>query len=110
MRSWHTHAILGEVARFLRPRRLAIEAFERVEFPAMTRERYWQWMAVWKWIQTKNRTPELEILYTLLNEMWQQDRQSSTADELADYSSQKFDIESDPDFQEFMRDLNDLCR
>ena len=71
----------------------------------MTRERYSQWMAVWKWFQAQNRTPELETVYNLLNEMWQQDRQATSPDNLASYS-QKFDIESDPKFQKFMRDLN----
>lgn len=62
-------------------------------------------MSAWRWIQTQNRTPELEILYTLLNEMWQQDRQATTADELAAYS-QKFDIESDPEFKKFLKRLD----
>ena len=62
-------------------------------------------MSVWRWIQTQNRTPELEILYALLNDMWQQDRQSTTADELTAYS-QKFDIESDPEFKKFLKGLD----
>lgn len=73
----------------------------------MTKERYAQWMAVWKWLREQEPSSELGNLFQLLNEMWQQDRQTSTAEELAAYSqNSKFDIESEPEFQKFMRDLN----
>jgi hypothetical protein len=39
----------------------------------MTRERYAQWMKVWRWFQTQPRTHGLENLYEMLNELWQQD-------------------------------------
>ena len=73
----------------------------------MTKERYAQWMAVWQWIQEQEGSSELATLFQLLNEIWQQDRQTSTAEEFAAYSQDsKFDIESDPEFQKFMSDLN----
>jgi hypothetical protein len=69
----------------------------------MTRERYAQWMAVWRWFQLQPQAHE--HLYGLLNEMWQQDRQSCTPEQLADYS-QPIGIENDPKFREFLRKLD----
>ena len=36
----------------------------------MMRARYFQWMTVFEWFQAVDRTPRLEALYGLLNEMW----------------------------------------
>ena len=60
---------------------------------------------MWKWFQEQNRSNELESLYGMLNNMWQEDRKITAPDQLAEYS-QPFDIEGDPGFQKFMRDLN----
>jgi hypothetical protein len=72
----------------------------------MTRERYAQWMAVWKWFQGKNASAELVILYDTLNEMWQQDRQASTPEQLAAYS-EPLDLENDADFRKFLSALDE---
>jgi hypothetical protein len=72
----------------------------------MTRERYSQWIAVWKWFQTQpRRTHSLEHLYGMLNEMWQRDRASTPPDLLASFS-QPLGIENDPKFRKFLDDLN----
>jgi hypothetical protein len=71
----------------------------------MTRERYAQWMKVWRWFQTQPRTHGLENLYEMLNELWQQDRQSSTPDQFANYL-QAPGIEDDPKFREFLQKLD----
>ena len=64
-------------------------------------------MTVWKWFQEQEGSSELATLFQLLNVMWQQDRQNWTEEELAAYSqNSEFDIESDPEFQKFMSDLN----
>jgi len=62
-------------------------------------------MAVWKWFQEQNRPSELEALYDMLNDMWQEDRKSSTPEELAGYS-RMLDIERDSEFQRFLRELD----
>jgi len=62
----------------------------------MTRERYSQWMAVWKWFQEQKGSTELEALYDMLNDMWQEDRQSTTPEQ----------IENDPELQKFLQDLD----
>jgi hypothetical protein len=61
----------------------------------MTEERRKQWMAVFEWFQHQTGTPELDSLWTLLNELLQQDRQ---------------DLEQDPEFQRFMEDISVLRR
>ena len=71
----------------------------------MTRERYTQWLAVWKWFQTQPSTPELGDLYMILNKMWQQDRLDCDPDALAAYS-QPLDLDTDPNFRKFLDDLN----
>ena len=79
----------------------------------MTRERYFQWIAIFEWFRRHNHTPELESLHSLLNEMWLQDRQATPADERAAYAAayrekyrEKFSIDQDPAFQKFMQDLD----
>ena len=79
----------------------------------MTRERYFQWISVFEWFRQHNRTPELESLHSLLNEMWHQDRRATPADERAAYAAaykgkyrEKFSIDQDPAFQKFMQDLD----
>jgi hypothetical protein len=62
-------------------------------------------MAVWKWFQSQKGYSELEALYEMLNEMWQQDRQSTTAEQLAEYS-QPLGIENEPEFRKFLQDLD----
>jgi hypothetical protein len=51
----------------------------------MTRERYSQWIEVWKWFQTQRGSEALENLYGMLNAMWQQDRAGCSPDQLAEY-------------------------
>jgi hypothetical protein len=62
----------------------------------MTRERYSQWMSVWKWFQRQKRSAELEILCGMLNDLWQEDRRSGTPEQ----------IENDPELQKFLQDLD----
>ena len=62
-------------------------------------------MAVWKWFKGQKPSSELEDLYGMLNTMWQQDRQSSTPEQLAEYS-QPFCLEDDPEFKKFLQDLD----
>ena len=80
----------------------------------MMRARYFQWMTVFEWFQTVERTPRLEALYGLLNEMWQEDRKSCAEEQLAAYSgawtSGAIDIEQDSQFQTFMREMNKAFR
>ena len=49
-------------------------------------------MAVWKWFQKQKGSTELEALYDMLNDMWQEDRQSTTPEQ----------IENDPELQKFL--------
>ena len=72
----------------------------------MTRKRYEQWMAVWKWFQAQKGSPELEALYGLLNVMWQEERATCTPEQLTSYSQPFTDILSDPEFQRFMQGLD----
>lgn len=61
----------------------------------MNEERRKQWMAVFEWFQHQTGTPELGSLWTLLDELLQQDR----------------DIEQDPEFQRFLEEISVLrCR
>ena len=80
----------------------------------MMRARYFQWMTVFEWFQAVERTPRLEALYGLLNEMWQEDRNRCEAEELAAYSeawtSGDIDIEQNSQFQAFMREMNKAFR
>jgi hypothetical protein len=72
----------------------------------LTRERYIQWMAVWKCFQTQHGSGPLERLYGLLNEMWQQDRALCSSEQLAAYSQPLDELENDPEFRKFLDDLN----
>jgi hypothetical protein len=78
----------------------------------MTRARYFQCMAVFEWFQTVGRSPDLEALYGMLNEMWQEDRKGCDAEQLAAYSVAwtSEDIEQDSQFQAFMREMNEAFR
>jgi hypothetical protein len=80
----------------------------------MTRARYFQWMTVFEWFQAVDRTPKLDALYGLLNEMMQEDRKSCTAEQLAAYAGAwangDIDIEKDSQFQAFMREMNRAFR
>jgi hypothetical protein len=60
-------------------------------------------MAVWKWFQGQTGSSELETLYGMLNEMWQEDRKTNTPEQL---DSQPLGIEDDPEFQKFLQDLD----
>jgi hypothetical protein len=51
------------------------------------------------------RSPALEILHCVLNEMWQQDRAECTPGQLAAYS-RPLDLESDPEFRIFLKALD----
>jgi hypothetical protein len=77
---------------------------------AMTRDRYFQWMAIWKWFLTVDRTESLETLYGQLNQMWQEDRAICKPDQLAEYhaawASRDIDLEKDSEFQQFLWDLD----
>jgi len=80
----------------------------------VTRARYFQWRAVFEWFQTVDRLPDLEKLYGMLDEMWQEDRKSCDAEQLATYSGSwangDIDIEQDSQFQTFMREMNKAFR
>ena len=80
----------------------------------MTRTRYFQWLTVFEWFQTVSRTPKLEMLYDLLNEMMQEDRKGCTEEQLAAYAgawaSGDIDIDQDSQFQAFMREMNRAFR
>ena len=69
----------------------------------MTRERYSQWIAVWRWFKEQPRSSGLKRLYNTLNEMWQQERAACPPGQLMAYSQP---LENDPDFQEFFDDLS----
>ena len=71
----------------------------------MTRERYSQWMEVWRWFQGQRRSRELEVLCDMLNKMWQEDRQATPDWQLAQYS-ESLRIEHDPEFKKFLQDLD----
>lgn len=79
----------------------------------MTRSRYFQWMAVFERFQA-DRSPNLEALYGMLNEMWQEDRRGCDSEQLAAYSGAwaggNIDIEQDSQFQTFMREMNKAFR
>jgi hypothetical protein len=69
-------------------------------------------MAVWKWFQQQKRSSELEALYDMLNNMWQEDRESCTSEQLTEYAEYTFRrrIEDDPQFQKFLQDLDRAFR
>lgn len=71
----------------------------------MTRERYNQWIGVWSWFQTQAGTPALMDLHAMLNEMWEQDRQTCTPEQLASYS-EPLELENDPEFRKFLSGLD----
>ena len=75
----------------------------------MTIETYFQWMRVWSWFATVERTASLEKLRELLNVLWQEERKKGTSDELAAYAGawglENLDFANDHDFQEFMREI-----
>jgi len=76
----------------------------------MTRERYFQWMRIWKWFAKDASPLGLGDLHNLLNNIWQDERQNSTAEELAAHLSawareDILDIASDPDYQAFIREM-----
>jgi len=74
----------------------------------MTRERYFQWMRIWKWFATTHSTPGLGNLYEQLNTMWHEDRKASTAEELASHAGawalEDLDFANDPGYQAYMRE------
>ncbi len=73
----------------------------------MTRDRYSQWMAVWKWFLQQGRSAELAALHNMLNNMWQEDRKSCTPEQLAEYAEYTFPrIGDDPEFKKFLRGLD----
>lgn len=83
----------------------------------MTRARYFQWMAIFEWLQGhKDRTGRLGPLFDHLNEMLQEDRKTCTEDQLAAYAAAwasgniDIDIEKDPQFQAFMGEMNRAFR
>ena len=78
----------------------------------MMRARYFKWMTVFEWFQTIDHTPEVRALYGLLNEMWHEDRKRCEAQELAAYSGAwtSGDIDIEPQFQAFMREMNKAFR
>jgi hypothetical protein len=48
----------------------------------MTLERYFQWIRVWEWFATVDRTAQLESLYNLLDELWHDEHKNATPEEL----------------------------
>ena len=75
----------------------------------MTRERYFQWMRIWKWFAMDASPLGLGTLHDLLNVIWQDERQNSTAEELAEHSSawarEDIDFANDPEYQAFIREM-----
>jgi len=75
----------------------------------MTRKRYFQWLAVWKRLPLPQSESAAAIplgLCTQLQEMWEEDLKSCTADQLAAYSAAwaKTDSHFGPDLT-FLKDL-----
>jgi hypothetical protein len=76
----------------------------------VTRERYFQWMRIWKWFAMDASPLGLGNLHNLLNHIWQDERQNSTAEQLAEHLSawaleDISDLASDPEYQAFIREM-----
>jgi hypothetical protein len=53
----------------------------------MTIERYFQWMRVWKWFAATPQTSGLENLHDMLNVIWQDERENTTAYQLSEFGA-----------------------
>lgn len=76
----------------------------------MTRKRYFQWMRVWKWFATMDRTELLESLHSLLDDFWQEERKEATPEELAAHAAawalEDIHFANDPHYQAFKREMD----
>lgn len=77
----------------------------------MTAESYFQWMRIWKWFTHQSRTPQLVELYGLLDTLWQEQRKSSTEDELRAYAGawemENIDFLGSKEYQAFKREMDE---
>ncbi len=76
----------------------------------MTRDRYFQWMRIWKWFAVTDHTPSLGSLHNLLDVLWQEERKNTTWEELAAHSAawelEDTDFANDPDYKAFKREMD----
>jgi len=77
----------------------------------MPRERYFQWMRIWKFFASTEHTPDLGRLYGLLDVLWQEERKGATPEQLMEDSAawgrleDTLDFANDPEYQAFLREI-----
>jgi hypothetical protein len=80
------------------------------EGKAMTQDRYFHWMRVWKWFATTHSAERLWQLHSLIDGLWQEERKQSTPRELAAYAEawalEDADFVNDPDYQAYKREMD----
>jgi hypothetical protein len=67
-------------------------------------------MSVWKWFVTRTEIEEVAALYNLLNELWQEERNLASPDELAEHARaweiENLDFVNDPEYQTYKRAMD----